>query len=204
MNKDDFSKVWMFTIAFVTVIALASWEFFNWVSTHDSLISMMGKTPAIELISVAIVAVDVMFLAQVFLQSFVFKNAGENSWQAFWNDPISRGISSAWALTTMFDVLLTWYYLASLMEFEVKVIQAPAAIRPYISLFPFAIAILSWLLQGGLVITAGRTMLQIGAIGGISLSRSKRAPRKASISSPFAQSTSNHAQEPLRPPLRRP
>lgn len=197
-KRIDFMTAWLSVVILICLGSVVAWELVNWATTYEPLVTLMGKSVYITILSLIFIAVDAVFLIQIILKSFVLKNKNQSAFDAFWNDPVSRGIAGGWVLVTLFDTVLTWFWFAQKMEMSVGTsVQAPALIRPYLMAFPFILAILSWVLQGALIVTAARSLQQLSDSFAQRNTKTRYAPQR-----PQSVDGSNERQAEF--PVRRP
>lgn len=154
--------LWHIVLLLGSLLLMVIWEQFNFTTTHLPLIAMFGNSEAVTILATVVVGVDVLFLAHIMIRAFVARSERETIYEALRNDPITRAIGMGWSIVTALDVFLTWFFMASEMEFTIGTnVQAPSAVVEFIPLFPIIIAVLTWLTQAALVVTIGRVIQRV-------------------------------------------
>jgi hypothetical protein len=153
---------WNIVFLISSFLLLVGWENFNYITTYRPLAAMFGASNEMVVLSSVVVGIDILFLANVMVRAFVSKSMDENIFEALRNDPITRATAFGWGLVTALDVFLTWFFMASEMEFSIgKDIQVPSAVVGVVPMFPLIIAVVTWLAQAVLVVAAGRAIQKV-------------------------------------------
>lgn len=148
---DTVRKLVVWITILVLGYALIQYEKVNFDTTYESLAGLFGDGRWVRILAEAVVITDLAALARVFTVE-----TGKDE------PVIVKVLLGIWVAVTALDAGLTYFFAAVAMENTAVV--APAAMRPFLNLFPVLVAILVWGIQGGLLYLFGK--LLEGAIHG--------------------------------------
>lgn len=145
---------------FVSLMLFTLWEVVNYKSTQESVFGMFGGGVVIAIFGAAVVATDGLYLLQFIIAGIKAVQNRTKVRDELRDAKFGAMTAVAWAVLTAFDTLLTWFWLAVLMENNIAQgnLSAPGSIVDYLWLFPVAIAIMTWSAQAVLLTTLGRVV----------------------------------------------